>query len=275
MPAANRLDIRAVSKTYRVDGEVVEVLRNLHFTVSEEELVTVIGASGCGKSTLLRLIVGLDTFYSGDILLDGTRIAGPGAERGIVFQDHRLLPWLSVEQNIALGLDASNLPQADVARLVASYIDLVKLAGFGRAYPHQLSGGMAQRAAIARALVSEPRILLLDEPLGALDSQIRAYLQDELLRIHQRGKVTMVMVTHDIEEAVYLSDKIVVMEPRPGRVRGVVPVELPHPRDRASAAFAAVKQRVLAALVNGSPLAFDAAPRSRPAAPDGRAIRYG
>jgi sulfonate transport system ATP-binding protein len=275
MRAANLLDIRAVSKTYVVDGEPVEVLRNIHFTVEAEELVTVIGASGCGKSTLLRLIVGLDIGYRGDILLDGTRIAGPGADRGIVFQDHRLLPWLSVEQNIALGLDAVGATRAEVNAAVANYIDLVQLSDFGRAYPHQLSGGMAQRAAIARALVSKPELLLLDEPLGALDSQTRAYLQDELLRIHQRGRVTMVMVTHDIEEAVYLSDKIVVMEPRPGRVRGIVPVELPHPRDRSSPAFIAMKERVLAELVNGPPLCFAVAPKLPPAAPGGTAIRYG
>ncbi len=275
MRATNLLDIRAVSKTYIVDDEPVEVLRNIHFTVAEEEFVTVIGESGCGKSTLLRLIVGLDIGYCGDILLDGTRIAAPGRDRGIVFQDHRLLPWLSVEQNVALGLDASDESPAAVKQAVAANLDLVKLADFGRAYPHQLSGGMAQRAAIARALVAKPRILLLDEPLGALDSQTRAYLQDELLRIHQRGKVTMVMVTHDIEEAVYLSDKIVVMEPRPGRVRGIVPVELPHPRNRAAADFIAVKERVLASLVNGPPLCFDAAPKSRPIVPDGRARRFG
>jgi sulfonate transport system ATP-binding protein len=239
------LDIRTVSKTYRVNDQPLDVLRNIAFTVEPGEFVSIVGASGCGKSTLLRLIIGLDTEYHGDILLDGRRIEGPGADRSIVFQEHRLFPWLTVEQNIALGLDASDAPAATRSRSVAEHIGLVRLAGFERAYPHQLSGGMAQRAAIARALVNRPKILLLDEPLGALDSLTRAYLQDELLRIWRQQSVTILMVTHDVEEAVYLSDKIVVMEPRPGRIAGIVPIDLEHPRQRAAAAFIAYKERVL------------------------------
>ena len=251
MAIESLLEIRAVSKSFIVDGEPLEVLRDIHFTVEAEEFVTLLGASGCGKSTLLRLIVGLDTAYRGDILLDGRRIEGPAEDRGIVFQDHRLFPWLSVAENIALGLDARRAAPSVVRETVAEHVKLVQLGGFERAYPHQLSGGMAQRAAIARALVSRPDILLLDEPLGALDSETRAYMQDELLRIQRRERVTMVMVTHDIEEAVYLSDKIVVMEPRPGRVRGIVPVDLPHPRNRLSREFVATKERVLNRLIRG------------------------
>ena len=245
------LDICGVSKAFIVDSEPLEVLRDINFTVEAREFVTILGASGCGKSTLLRLIVGLDTDYRGDILLDGRRIEGPAEDRGIVFQEHRLFPWLSVAENIALGLDARRPTRASMRETVAEHIKLVQLGGFERAYPHQLSGGMAQRAAIARALVSRPDILLLDEPLGALDSETRAYMQDELLRIQRRERLTIVMVTHDIEEAVYLSDKIVVMEPRPGRVRGIVPVDLPHPRNRVSREFAAAKERVLNRLVRG------------------------
>jgi len=245
MYAETSLDIRTVSKSYRVDDRTLDVLRNVAFTVEPGEFVSIVGSSGCGKSTLLRLIIGLDTDYRGDILLDGRRIEGPGADRSIVFQEHRLFPWLTVEQNIALGLDASDAPAAARSRSVADHIDLVRLSGFERAYPHQLSGGMAQRAAIARALVNRPKILLLDEPLGALDSLTRAYLQDELLRIWRQESVTVLMVTHDVEEAVYLSDKIVVMEPRPGRIAGIVPIDLVHPRVRAAAGFIAYKERVL------------------------------
>jgi sulfonate transport system ATP-binding protein len=245
MQVENSLHVRAVSKTYAVNDQALDVLRNIDLTVEPGEFVSIVGASGCGKSTLLRLIIGLDTEYHGDIMLDGRRIEGPGADRSIVFQEHRLFPWLTVEQNIALGLDASDLPAEARGRSVAEHIDLVRLAGFERAYPHQISGGMAQRASIARALVNRPKILLLDEPLGALDSLTRAYLQDELLRIWRQQSVTVLMVTHDVEEAVYLSDKVVVMEPRPGRIAGIVPVDLDHPRERAAGGFIATKERVL------------------------------
>jgi ABC-type nitrate/sulfonate/bicarbonate transport system ATPase subunit len=269
------LDIQAVSKSYRVDGKPREILRDIRFTVEPGEFVSVIGASGCGKSTLLRLIIGLDTDYDGDILLDGRSIDGPAADRGIVFQEPRLFPWLSVEQNIALGLDSSGASPAEVKCIVAEHIEIVRLNGFARAYPHQLSGGMAQRAAIARALVSRPKILLLDEPLGALDSQTRAYMQDELLDIWRREKITIVMVTHDIEEAVYLSDKIVVMEPEPGRVCGIVSIDAPHPRRRGTSKFSALKDRVLSVLVRTQSAASAGLVRSHPAAQGGIARRYG
>jgi sulfonate transport system ATP-binding protein len=228
-----------------VDERALPVLRNIALDVAPGEFVSVVGASGCGKSTLLRLIVGLDTDYDGDILLAGTRIEGPGPERGIVFQEHRLFPWLTVEENIALGLDASGAPQHKQDRSIAEHVALVGLSGFEKAYPYQLSGGMAQRAAIARALVNRPEILLLDEPLGALDSLTRAHLQEELLRIWRQEGVTMIMVTHDVEEAVYLSDKVVIMEPRPGRIRSVVDIDLAHPRNRATPHFIALKEQVL------------------------------
>jgi sulfonate transport system ATP-binding protein len=239
------LAIRAVSKSYRANGGALEVLRRLDFTVGTGEFTTIVGASGCGKSTLLRLVIGLDGDYEGDILIDDRRVEEPGADRSIVFQDHRLFPWLTVEQNVALGIEASEPDRARRARRVAEYIELVGLSRFECAYPHQLSGGMAQRAAIARALVTEPKVLLLDEPLGALDSLTRAYLQEELLRIWRERRVTILMVTHDVEEAVYLSDKVIVLEPRPGRIRGIVAVDLPHPRDRTGPALLALKGRVL------------------------------
>ena len=187
-------------------------------------------------------------FQEMNVAFGGTlhqQLDGPGAERGIVFQEHRLFPWLTVEQNVELGLDASDLSADGRRQRIDSNIELVGLTGFARAHPHQLSGGMAQRAAIARALVGRPEILLLDEPLGALDSLTRSYLQEELLRIWQHQSVTMIMVTHDVEEAVYLSDRVVVMEPRPGRIRSVVPIDLPRARDRAAPEFVALKARVL------------------------------
>lgn len=239
------LTIRDVSKSYMVDAKPISVLRNIGLQINPGEFVSIVGASGCGKSTLLRLIVGLDTDYDGDILLDGRRIDGPGPERGIVFQEHRLFPWLTVEDNVRLGLDGSDQPAVEQQRLIDENIALVGLGGFEKAYPHQLSGGMAQRAAIARSLVTRPRILLLDEPLGALDSLTRAHLQKELLRIWQQGRATVVMVTHDVEEAVFLSDRIVVMEPRPGRIRTAITVDFAHPRVRSSTAFVETRERVL------------------------------
>jgi sulfonate transport system ATP-binding protein len=204
-----------------------------------------VGTSGCGKSTLLRLVVGLDEDYKGEILLDGKRVAGTSLDRGIVFQEHRLFPWLTVEQNIRMALLNANLTETEKRRSVREHIALVGLTGFEAAFPHQLSGGMSQRVAIARALVTRPEILLLDEPFGALDALTRAYLQQELHRIWQAEGITMILVTHDVEEAIYLGDRVVVMEPRPGRIRRILPVPLAHPRDRAALAFARVKDDVL------------------------------
>lgn len=247
MAAFNELAIRHVTKTYMVDDAPLPVLQDISLSVFPGEFVSIVGASGCGKSTLLRLIVGLDDHFRGEILLGGSPVNGPGADRGIVFQDHRLFPWLTLTENVALALDALPLPAEEKTQRVRDAIALVGLTGFERARPAQLSGGMAQRAAIARALVRRPAILLLDEPLGALDSLNRTRLQDALLDIWEAHRTTVIMVTHDVEEAVYLSTRIVVMEPRPGRIRSVVPVEL-IARDRAAPDFVALKQRVLADL---------------------------
>lgn len=249
MPAPRRaLSVQDVSKTYEVNGAPLQVLRHVTVDIDAGGVLAIVGASGCGKSTLLRLIVGLDAGFEGAILVNGRPVDGPGAERAIVFQDHRLFPWLTVAQNIALALDAFDVPEAERRRRVAEQIALVGLTGFADAYPHQLSGGMAQRAAIARALVAEPDILLMDEPFGALDSLTRLYLQDELLRIWSERRVTIVIVTHDVEEALFLADTVVVMEPRPGRIGAVEPIALPRPRDRSSAGFAALKRTILGSL---------------------------
>ena len=243
------LQIRGLNKAYRIEGRSLPVLQNIHLDVSPGEFVSIVGASGCGKSTLLRLIVGLEAEYEGDILLDGKRIAATSLERGIVFQDHRLFPWMTVSQNIALALKNHALPQAEKDRQVAEHIALVNLSGFENAYPHQLSGGMAQRAAIARALINKPKVLLLDEPLGALDALTRVHLQRELQRIWVQQRCTVIMVTHDIEEALYLGDRVIVMDAHPGRIKHQIQVDLPHPRDRRSSVLQGYKEQLLEDLV--------------------------
>lgn len=245
MAHAGTLDIRGLNKQYEVRGEALPVLQDIHLTIEPGAFVSIVGSSGCGKSTLLRLVIGLEGDYQGEILLNGQRIVGTSLNRGIVFQEHRLFPWLTVEKNVALGLLNSRLTEGEQRATVREHIELVGLQGFEKAYPHQLSGGMSQRVAIARALVNRPDILLLDEPFGALDAMTRAHLQQELLRIWQQEGITMILVTHDVEEAVFLGDQVVVMEPRPGRIRSVVPVDLPHPRERTSFAFAAAKEAVM------------------------------
>ena len=246
MPHAGTLHIDHLSKQYAVKGAPLPVLENITLTVNPGEFVSIVGSSGCGKSTLLRLIVGLEEDYQGEVLQGGQRIVGTSLDRGIVFQEHRLFPWLTVERNIALGLLNADFSDAEKAKSVREHIALVGLEGFETAHPHQLSGGMSQRVAIARALVSRPEVLLLDEPFGALDALTRAHLQQELHHIWQAEGITMILVTHDVEEAVYLGDKVVVMEPRPGRIRRTLPVELSHPRDRVGLAFARIKEDVLA-----------------------------
>jgi sulfonate transport system ATP-binding protein len=240
------LNLNVVSKKFpSKGGEAFTALENVRLDVSQGEFLAIVGSSGCGKSTLLRLILGLETDYEGEILLDGKKIVGPGLDRGIVFQEHRLFPWLTVRDNVALGLENSGLPREEREALIRDHIELVGLGGFEKSYPHELSGGMSQRAAIARALVNRPGILLLDEPFGALDALTRTYLQNELQRIWKLEGATMIEVTHDVEEAVFLASRIVVMESRPGRIKKVIPVDLPYPRHRASVEFARIKEAVL------------------------------
>ena len=210
-----------------------------------DSFTSIVGSSGCGKSTLLRLIVGLDSDYTGQIILDGEPVRTPGQERGIVFQDHRLFPWLTVEENVGIGLSASKESTNEKSANIRDHLRLVGLEGFERAYPHQLSGGMAQRAAIARALVNRPRVLLLDEPFGALDALTRLKLQNELQRLWKVEGVTMIMVTHDIEEAVFLGQQVVVMDARPGRIKRRVEVSLPYPRNRADPELMRLKRDLL------------------------------
>ena len=245
MAHAGTLEIKELSKQYQVKGEVLPVLDNISLAIKPGEFVSIVGSSGCGKSTLLRLIIGLENDYQGDILLDGNRIVGTSLERGIVFQEHRLFPWLTVEQNVSLGLLNADVSDGQKKKSVREHIALVGLDGFETAYPYQLSGGMSQRVSIARALVNRPEVLLLDEPFGALDALTRSNLQQELQRIWLAEGITMILVTHDVEEAVYLGDRVVIMQPRPGRIRRIVDVPLNHPRNRNSNEFSRIRQDVL------------------------------
>ncbi len=242
------LELQSVGKRYpsaQAEGGVLQVLTGVDLAIPAGQFVSIVGASGCGKSTLLRLILGLDDAYEGAITLGGQPVRGTSPERGIVFQDHRLFPWLNVAQNIGVGLRNANLPASEKRDRVAEHIALVGLEGFEQSYPHQISGGMAQRVAIARGLVNRPRVLLLDEPFGALDALTRARLQTELQRIWQKERITMILVTHDVEEAVYLGDRVVIMQPRPGRIRRIVDVPLPHARNRSDPRFIRLRDDVL------------------------------
>ncbi|MWC30966.1 ABC transporter ATP-binding protein [Paenibacillus sp. MMS18-CY102] len=240
------LEIQEVNKTFRGDnGSGVHVLDRLSLNVNEGDFTTIIGPSGCGKSTLLKIIAGLDTDFEGQVLLEGERVVRPSQEKGFIFQEHRLFPWLTVEGNIAADL---SLKDPAIRQRVDELIQLVKLTGFEKAYPRQLSGGMSQRVAIARALLRKPKVLLLDEPFGALDAFTRSHMQEALLDIWETNKTSMVLVTHDIDEAVFLSTRVVVLDAKPGRIKDIVPIDLPYPRKRTSRAFTELRTHVLSKL---------------------------
>ncbi|MDH7799799.1 MULTISPECIES: ABC transporter ATP-binding protein [unclassified Beijerinckia] len=248
VPLAPALTVEHVSKRFVSRADTVVALDDVSLTLEPNESLGIVGRSGCGKSTLLRLVGGLDPDFEGRIRFEDQDIVGPGLDRGIVFQDHRLFPWLTISQNVGIALHEADMPEAQKRRRVAEHIELVGLSGFGDAFPHQLSGGMLQRAAIARALAADPRLLLLDEPFGALDAFNKIHLQQELLRIWRMRNIPMILVTHDLEEAIYLCDRIVVLSPRPGRIQSIVPVTLPRPRDRTSAEFTCIRKELLGQL---------------------------
>ncbi len=239
------LRIHSVEKTYQLDGEALNVLSGINLEVQSGEFVSIVGASGCGKSTLLRLVAGLDSGYQGEIVYQGRRVEGTDLSRGIVFQEHRLFPWLTVCENIELAFAATDVPKAERKQRVEAQISLVGLNGFEKAYPHQISGGMSQRVAIARALVLRPQMLLLDEPFAALDALTRLKLQQELERLWEIEGLTTILVTHDVEEAVFLGDRVVVMDAHPGRIKRIVPVQLARPRVRSHIEFQRIKEDVL------------------------------
>ena len=228
-------------------GAPTIALQPVSLDVADNDFITILGPSGCGKSTLLRIVAGLDAPTAGKVLLDGAPVTGPGRDRGMVFQSYTLFPWLTVEENIRFGLREQAMPIARQREIASHYVERVGLAGFERHYPKMLSGGMQQRTAIARALANDPKILLLDEPFGALDHQTRGLMQELLLSIWEAERKTVLFVTHDIEEAIFMANRVVVMTARPGRVKDDVPVSLPHPRHytlKTSADFSALKARL-------------------------------
>lgn len=226
------------------DGAEFQALKTASLDVSAGEMVSLVGPSGCGKSTLLRLIAGLDTPSEGELFVGADPITGPSASRGLVFQDPNLFPWLTVRRNVQAGLVARGVLH-EKSHEVDEYLRLVGLEAFADSFPHHLSGGMTQRVALARALINHPKILLLDEPLGALDAFTRMRMQDEVLRLWQTRRTTMLFVTHDIDEAIYMSDRIVIMSPRPSRIEQIIDVDLPRPRQRSSPEFLKLRGDIL------------------------------
>ncbi|OXS75699.1 ABC transporter ATP-binding protein [Domibacillus enclensis] len=218
------------------------VLDNIQLNIQNGEFLTIIGPSGCGKSTLLKIAAGLDTEYEGKVQINKRPVTKPGISQGFIFQEHRLFPWLTVEQNIAADL---NLRDPDVKRKVQELIDIVRLTSNEKAYPSELSGGMSQRVAIARALLRDPEVLLLDEPFGALDAFTRKHLQDVLVDIWQKKKITMILVTHDIDESIYLGTQLAILRANPGRLQKWLPIELSFPRSRTDTSFQYLRQKVL------------------------------
>ena len=236
-----KISIEGVSKSF-VPGTVA--LRGVDLQLQENSFTCLLGPSGCGKSTLLNMIAGFLAPSTGRVTVDGAPVTGPSADRGVVFQEYALFPWRTAAQNVAFGPMLRRMSRAEQARTAARYLDLVGLSAHGGKYPSELSGGMKQRVAIARALANQPSVLLMDEPFGALDAQTREVLQEEMLRIWEAERKTVVFVTHSISESIFLADRIVVMATLPGAVKEIIDVTLPYPRDRSSPEFVALERRV-------------------------------
>jgi NitT/TauT family transport system ATP-binding protein len=249
------MTVGAVGRIFESAQGPVTALRNIEFDVHQREFISVIGPSGCGKSTLIRIVSGLESCTSGAVLIDGKPVTGPGPDRGMVFQAYTLFPWLTVKQNVMFGPDMKGVPKAKAEKQAMEWLWIVGLSKFSDHYPSQLSGGMKQRVAIARALANEPRILLMDEPFGALDAQTRASMQAHLLRICDSVDITVMFITHDLDEAIYLSDRVVVLGAHPGRVLEIIEVPVPRPRSTEqflSGPFLATKARLEQLIHQGS-----------------------
>ncbi len=245
----SKLSIQNVSRVFPGvrGGEPTRALEPTTLTVEDNDFITILGPSGCGKSTLLRIVAGLDQPTTGSVLLDGEAVRDPGPDRGMVFQSYTLFPWLTVRENICFGLREKNVPEKQQAEIAAHFIEQVGLKGFENHFPKQLSGGMQQRTALARALANDPKIMLLDEPFGALDNQTRALMQELLLGIWEQHKKTVLFVTHDIDEAIFMANRVLVMTARPGKVKCDIGIDLPHPRHytmKTTPEFAAYKARL-------------------------------
>ena len=243
--ALSSVRVKDVSKVFRsVRGEEVKALDNISFEVKSNEFLAVIGPSGCGKTTLLNLLAGFEDPTTGAILLDGRKIEGPSSDKTVVFQEFALFPWYTVFQNVSFGLEMKSMAEPQRCQIVQHYINLVGLAGFENRYPRELSGGMRQRVAIARALAVQPQLLLLDEPLGSLDAQTRAFMQGELLKIWEKERKTVFLVTHSIDEALQLADRVLVMTRRPGRVKGIYEITVERPRDEGTADIVKLRREI-------------------------------
>jgi NitT/TauT family transport system ATP-binding protein len=243
--------ISGLSKAFAKDDGMITALKGVALEIRDKEFVCLVGPSGCGKTTLLRIIAGLETATAGSVSVDGREITGPDPKRGMVFQEYSLFPWRSVLDNVVFGLEMKGVKKQDRYRIAGEYLEMVGLSQFRSSYPFELSGGMRQRVAIARALANDPDVLLMDEPFGALDAQTRNRMQKELLSIWEQAKKTIVFVTHSVDEAVYLSDRIIVLSGRPGSVREIIDLPWPRPRDRTSTEFAEVRRRVLLMINEG------------------------
>ncbi|MGN0639927.1 MAG: ABC transporter ATP-binding protein [Oscillospiraceae bacterium] len=245
------LSINHLKKDFVIKGSTVEVLKDVNLDIKHGEFISLIGLSGCGKSTVLKLITNLEDPTRGEILIDGEPVKGPSEKVSMIFQEPRLFPWLNVEENIEFTI-SKNIPKKKRKEIAEKHIELVGLKGFEKAVPSQLSGGMQQRVSIARGLATNPEILLLDEPFGALDAFTRINMQEEILKIWEKEKTTMIMVTHDIDEAIYLSDRIVVLSAKPGVIKDDISITLPRPRDRSSIDFMNIRRKVMLALYEKS-----------------------
>ncbi len=231
------LQLKDISKDFGFSKSRVRTLQDVNFEVNDGEIVAILGPSGCGKTTLLRIIAGLEQPSSGEVLLDGEKVEQPSPQFGMVFQEHALLPWLSVHRNISIGLEMRGIHRKETRVKVMQYLSMVGLQESFERYPHELSGGMRQRVAVARALTMEPKLLLMDEPFSALDFQTRRQIQQDILQVQERTGKAIIVVTHSIEEAIYLADRLVLLSSRPGMVREVLKIDLDRPRDRASPMF--------------------------------------
>jgi NitT/TauT family transport system ATP-binding protein len=248
MEEPTKLHIHNVSKTYRSDGQEVLAVDEIDLKIKNKEFATILGPSGCGKSTLLRIVAGLIKPTKGIVRLDGNVISRPGQDRGMVFQSYTLFPWLTVTENIRFGLEISGMATAEQERIAQEFVEKVGLKGFEKTYPRGLSGGMKQRVAIARALANNPAILLLDEPFGALDAQTRALMQELLTQIWEELHKTILFVTHDVEEAIFLSDRVFIMTARPGKIKAEIDISLERPRNyeiKATESFLNLKKQAL------------------------------